>query len=109
MMITVIAMGELRSFLQENLPHYEDPVVYISSDFIPGCPKCNSSATVYYVKLEERSSIPSDSNVANVKNHKFPIDIFVKYPVLKGPPQQIVIGTKETKGETQMILRRVAE
>jgi len=52
-------MGELRIFLKEQLPKWKDPVIFISSDFIPGCPKCNSSATVYYIKLTERNSIPN--------------------------------------------------
>jgi hypothetical protein len=105
----IIGMGELRTFLTTHLPSYEDPVIFISSDFIPGCPKCNSSATVYYIKLAERGSILDEQNVIKAEKHKFPIDIYVKYPVMKGAPQKIVIGTKESKDGLKMILRRVID
>ncbi|GAG65607.1 unnamed protein product, partial [marine sediment metagenome] len=51
----IIAMGELREFLKINLPKFKDPVIFISSKFIPGCPKCNSSTSVYYITLTERN------------------------------------------------------
>ena len=105
----IIAMGELHEFLQKNLPEFEDPVIFISSDFIPGCPKCNSSTSVYYIKLTERSLIPSEGNLLKAQNHKFPIDIYVNYPVQKGKPKQFVIGTKKSKGKLEMVLRRVVE
>lgn len=102
-------MGELREYLQEALPNFGDPVIFISTDFIPGCPKCNSSATVYYITLMERKEIPEDQNVEKAENHKFPIDIFINYPYIKGKPKQIVIGTKRASGKLQMILRRVVD
>lgn len=102
-------MGELRSFLTTHIPSYEDPIIFISSDFIPGCPKCNSSATVYYIKMAERDSIPDEQNLIRAEKHKFPIDIYVKYPIMKGAPQKIVIGTKESKGRLKMVLRRVID
>jgi hypothetical protein len=105
----VIAMGEMRAYLQSHLPSFEDPVIYISSDFIPGCPKCNSGATVYYIKLMERKSLEKEDYMKKVKKHKFPIDIFIKYPVIKGMPKKIVIGTKRTNGDLQMIIRRLIE
>ncbi|MGV9202677.1 MAG: hypothetical protein ACOC44_01485 [Promethearchaeia archaeon] len=105
----VIAMGEMRAYLQSRLPNFEDPVIFISSDFIPGCPKCNSSATVYYIKLVERKTIDLSQNIEKVDKHKFPIDIFIKYPVVKGMPQKIVIGTKKQNGDLQMIIRRLIE
>ena len=76
----IIATGELPEFLQNNLPKFEDPIIFISSDFIPGCHKCNSSTSVYYIKLTERSFIPSESNLQKAQNHKFPIDVYVNYP-----------------------------
>ena len=105
----IIAMGELHEFLQNNLPKFEDPVIFISSDFIPGCPKCNSSTSVYYITLTERSLIPSEGNLQKAQNHKFPIDIYVNYPVQTGIPKQFVIGTKKSKGKLEMVLRRVVE
>jgi hypothetical protein len=103
----IIAMGELRSYLKTHLPNFEDPVIFISSDFIPGCPKCNSDATVYYIKLTERKEIPKEGNVIRAENHKFPVDIYVKYPLVKGKPKKIVIGTKKSKDGIKMILRRI--
>lgn len=105
----IIAMGELRAFLKDQLPNWKDPVIFISSDFIPGCPKCNSNATVYYIKLTERISIPNEQNVIKAEKHKFPIDIYVKYPFMKGIPQKIVIGTRDSRGGLEMILRRVID
>jgi len=102
-------MSELPEFLQNNLPKFEDPVIFISSDFIPGCPKCNSSTSVYYIKLTERSFIPSEGNQQKAQNHKFPIDVYVNYPVQTGIPKQFVIGTKRSKGKLEMMLRRVVE
>ncbi len=103
----IIAMGELREFFTINLPKFEDPVVFISSEFIPGCPKCNSSASVYYITLTERILIPSEGNLEKATKHKFPIDIYVQYPVLKGKPKQFVIGTKKSKGTLEMVLLRI--
>jgi hypothetical protein len=105
----IIAMGEMREYLKINLPKFKDPVIFISSEFIPGCPMCNSSTSVYYLTLTERKLIPSKSNVEKTRNHKFPIDIYVEYPVQIGKPKQFVIGTKESKGKLKMILRRVIE
>lgn len=102
-------MGEMRQYLSSELPSFEDPVIFITSDFIPGCPMCNSSATVYYITLMERNSIPNEHNVELVDRHKFPIDIFIKYPVMKGIPQKIVIGTKRTDGKLRMIIRKIRE
>jgi len=102
-------MSELPEFLQNNLPKFEDPVIFISSDFIPGCPKCNSSTSVYYITLTERSKIPSENNLQKAQNHKFPIDIYVNYPFQKGKPKQLVIGTIKSKGKLEMVLRRVVE
>ena len=102
-------MGELPKFLQNNLPKFEDPVIFISSDFIPGCPKCNSSTSVYYITLTERTLIPSESNLHKAQNHKFPIDIYVKCPVQTGKPKQFVIGTKKSNGKLEMVLRRIVE
>ena len=105
----VIAMGEMREFLQKNLPKFEDPVIFISSTFIPGCPKCNSSTSVYYIKLTERDLIPLEDNLEKAQKHKFPIDIYINYPVQTGKPKQFVIGTKRSKGKLEMMLRRVVE
>ena len=102
-------MGEIREFLTINLPKYEDPVIFISSEYIPGCPMCNSSTSVYYLTLIERKMIPSKDNVEKAEHHKFPIDIYVEYPFQIGRPKQFVIGTKESKGELKMILRRIIE
>ena len=102
-------MGELREYLKKNLPKFKDPVIFISSKFIPGCPKCNSSTNVYYITLTERNLIPNEGNMEKAHKHKFPIDIYVQYTIQKGKPKQFVIGTKKTNGELQMILRRVLE
>ncbi|TFF98467.1 MAG: hypothetical protein EU541_06795 [Promethearchaeota archaeon] len=103
----IIATGELRPYLKTKLPKFNDPVIYISSNFIPGCPKCNSGATVYYIKLVERESIPKDDSIEKASYHKFPIDIFVKYSIQKGKPKKFIVGTKRSKGEIQMILRKI--
>ncbi len=105
----IVAMGELREFFTINLPNFEDPIVFISSEFIPGCPKCNSSASVYYLQLTERNLIPSEGNLEKAKNHKFPIDIYVQYHVLKGIPKQFVIGTKKSKDKLEMVLVRIID
>ena len=105
----IIAMGEMREFLTLNLPNYKDPVIFISSEFIPGCPMCNSSTNVYYLTLTERKLIPNQINVEKAQDHKFPIDIYVEYPIQKSKPKQFVIGTKKSKGELKMILRRIVE
>ena len=105
----IIAMGELREFLKINLPKYEDPVVFISSKFIPGCPKCNSSTSVYYITLTERNLIPHEGNLEKAINHKFPIDIYVQSPVQKPKPRKFVIGTKKSKGVLEMVLRRIID
>jgi len=105
----IIAMGELREFFMLNLPKFEDPVIFISSEFIPGCPKCNSSASVYYLQLIERNMIPSEGNLEKAEKHKFPIDIYVQYPVLKGKPKQFVIGTKKSDEILEMVLLRIID
>jgi len=102
-------MGELREFFTINLPKFEDPVIFISSKFIPGCPRCNSSTSVYYLKLTERNLISIERNLEKAKKHKFPIDIYVQYPVLKGKPTQFVIGTKKSKGTLEMVLHRIVD
>jgi hypothetical protein len=104
----IIAMGELRPYLKAELPKFDDPVIFISSDFIPGCPMCNSGAAVYYIKLVERKYVPiNEENVEKADYHKFPIDIYVKHSPQKGKPKKFVVGTKRSKGEIQMILRRI--
>jgi len=100
-------MGELREFFRLSLPKFEDPVIFISSEFIPGCPKCNSSTSVYYLQLTERKLIPSKGNIEKADYHKFPIDIYIQYSILKGKPKQVVIGTKKSKGNLEMVLNRV--
>ena len=100
-------MGELREYLKANLPEFKDPVVFISSKFIPGCPKCDSSTSVYYITLTERNSVPNEINIEKAQKHKFPIDIYVQYTIQKGKPKQLVIGTKRTNQKLQMILRKV--
>ena len=105
----IIAMGELREFFTINLPKFEDPVIFISSEFIPGCPKCNSSTSVYYIKLTERNLITNKGNLEKAEKHKFPIDIYVQYQVLKGKPKQIVIGTKKSNGTLEMVLNRIID
>jgi len=100
-------MGDLREFFTINLPKFEDPVIFISSEYFPGCPKCNSSTCVYYLKLTERNLIPSEGNLEIAKKHKFPIDIYVQYPVLKGKPTQFIIGTKKSKGTLEMVFHRI--
>ncbi len=102
-------MGELREYLRINLPQYQDPIIFISSDFIPGCPMCNNSTSVYYIQLTERNLIPTEVNVEKAEHHIFPIDIYVKYPLQKGKPRRFVIGTKKSQGTLQMILRQVIE
>ncbi|MBD3254656.1 MAG: hypothetical protein GF383_06160 [Candidatus Lokiarchaeota archaeon] len=103
----IIATGELREYFKSHLPEFDDPVIYISSEFIPGCPKCNSSTAVYYIKLKERADLAINSNTVKAKNHRFPVDIYVKYTILKGKPKQIVIGSKRSGGKLQMVLRRI--
>ena len=102
-------MGRLREFFIINLPKFEDPVIFISSKFIPGCSRCNSNASVYYLTLIERNLIPKKGNLEKSKKHKFPIDIYVQYPVLKGKPSQFVIGTKKSKGILEMVIHRIIE
>ena len=102
-------MGELRSYLKTELPKYDDPVIFISSNFFPGCYKCNSSATVYYIKMIERNLIPNNIYIQKAQNHKFPIDIYVNHPIEKDAPKKIVIGTKLSNGKLEMILRRIIE
>jgi len=102
-------MGELREFFMINLPKFEDPVIFNSSEFIPGCPKCNSSASVYYITLTERNLIPKEENLEKAEKHKFPIDIYIQYPVLKGKPSQFVIGTKKSNGTLEMVLLRILD
>ena len=105
----IIAIGELREFLKCEIPNYEDPVILISSNFFPGCYKCNSNATAYYITLTERKSLPFELNMEKAQNHKFPIDIYISYPIQKEAPKKIVIGTKISKGKLKMILRRIIE
>ncbi len=108
----IIATGELREFFTLNLPKFKDPVILISSEFFPGCTKCNSSTNVYYLKLTERNLIPSEDsgrNLEKAKKHKFPIDIYVQYPVLKGKPTQFIIGTKKSKGSLEMVFHRIID
>ena len=108
----IIALGELREFFKINLPKFENPVIFISSEYFHGCPKCNSSASVYYLKLTERNLIPSEESEGNLekaKKHKFPIDIYIQYPVLKRKPTQFVIGTKKSKGILEMVLHRIKD
>ena len=102
-------MGELRAYLKSELPKYNDPVIFISSIFFSGCYKCNSSAMVYYIKMTERNLIPNKINIQKAQNHKFPIDIYVNYPIEKNIPKKIVIGTKKSNSKLEMILRRIIE
>ena len=102
-------MGEMPEFLKVILSKFKDPVILISSEFIPGCPMCNSSTSVYYITLTERNLISSTHNLEKAQYHKFPIDIYVKYPLQTGTPKEFVIGTKKSRGGLKMILRRVVE
>lgn len=102
-------MGEMREYLKQNPSKFEDPVIFISSEFIQGCPMCNSSTSVYYITLTDRKLIPEDIILEKVQKHKFPVDIYVNYPIERPKPKQFVIGTKESKGKLKMILRRVVE
>ncbi|MHA2094443.1 MAG: hypothetical protein ACW98F_07440 [Candidatus Hodarchaeales archaeon] len=102
-------MGELREYFKTNLPKFEDPAIFISSKFIPGCPKCDSSASVYYITLTERDLIPREGNLEKAVKHKFPVDIYVQYPILKGKPKQFVIGTRNSKGTLEMVLNRIID
>lgn len=105
----VIATGELREYLKNNLAKFEDPVIYISSKFIPGCPRCNSSTSVYYIILTERMLIPREDNLEKAIKHKFPIDVYIQTPVQKAKPSKFVVGTKISKGSLEMILRRIID
>jgi hypothetical protein len=105
----IIAMGELREYLKMNLPKFDDPVIFISSKFIPGCPKCNSSISVYYITLTERNLIPHEESLEKTKKHKFPIDVYVQSPVQKPRPKKFVIGTKRSNGILEMILRKIVD
>jgi hypothetical protein len=105
----IIATGELREYLKTNLPKFDDPVVFISSKFIPGCPKCNSSTSVYYITLTQRKLIPQEENLEKVMKHKFPIDIFVQTPIQKPKPKKFIIGTKRSKRALEMMIRRIIE
>ena len=51
--------------------------------------------------------IPNEGNLEKATKHKFPIDIYVQYPVLKGIPKQFVIGTKKSKEMLEMVLLRI--
>jgi hypothetical protein len=105
----IIAMGELREYLTTNLPNFTDPVIFISSEFIPGCPMCSSSTSVYYIKLTEHNLIPHENNIEKVQQHKFPIDVYVQYAVQKQKPKKIVIGTKRTGEKLTMILKKIID
>ena len=103
----IIVTGELLEVFLINLPKFEDPVIFISSEYFPGCSKCNSSTNVYYLKLTERKLIPREENLEKIKKHRLPIDIFIQYPVLSGRPTQFVIGTKKSKDGLEMVFRRI--
>ena len=105
----IIATGELREYLKTNLPKFDDPVIFISSKFIPGCPRCNSSTSVYYLTLTERNLIPHEENLEKAIKHKFPIDIYVQSTIQKPKPKKFVIGTKKSKGTLEMVLRRIID
>ncbi|MBY8992062.1 MAG: hypothetical protein KGD58_15060 [Candidatus Lokiarchaeota archaeon] len=105
----IIASGELGEYLKTNLPKFEDPVIFISSKFIPGCPRCNSSTSVYYITLTERNLIPQEENLEKAIIHKFPVDIYVQSPVQKPKPRKFLIGTKRSNGTLEMILRRIID
>ena len=100
-------MGELRDYLTTNLPKFTDPVIFISSEFIPGCPMCNSSTSVYYITLAEHNTVPDAKNIEKARQHKFPVDIYVQYAVQKQKPRKIVIGTKRTRDKITMVLKRI--
>ena len=102
-------MGELSEFFTLNLSKFEDPVIFISSEFFPGCPRCNSNTSVYYLKLTERNLIPSEGNLEKAKKHKFPIDIYIQYPILKGKPTKFVIDTKKSKGTIETVFHRIID
>jgi len=53
--------------------------------------------------------IPDKINIQKTQNHKFPVDIYVNYPIEKEMPKKIVIGTKKSHGKLEMILRRIIE
>ncbi len=55
----------------------------------------------------ERSSVPIDNTTEKAEYHKFPIDIYVKYPAQKGKPKKVVVGTKRSNIGIEMMLRRV--
>ena len=102
-------MGEMREYLKQTLSKFEDPVIFISSEFIKGCPMCNSSTSIYYITLTDRNLIPENIILEKVQKHKFPVDVYVNYQIERPKPKQFVIGTKESKGKLKMILRRIVE
>ncbi len=103
----VIATEMVREYLLENLPKYENPAIYITTNFIPGCPACNSHATVFYINLTEKNRIDGLEGIEEIQDHKFPIPIFVKLEGAIRPPRTFIIGAKKERGKLKMILQRI--
>ncbi len=103
----IIAIDRMREYLQQHLPEYEAPELLISTDVIPGCPKCNSHASVFYISLVEKEKREVYKNLEPIKEHKFPISIYITTPLLKGVPQKMIIGTEETTNGLKMKIKRI--
>ncbi|WP_371805566.1 hypothetical protein [Candidatus Lokiarchaeum ossiferum] len=97
----VIAVGKIKEYLQQSLPQFLKPVLFISTEYYPGCPKCSSVAIPYYVELKEFADVKLMEKNAlrkfvSLQNHKFPFPVIFS-PHEKSPaPNKLYIGTRET-------------
>ena len=103
----IIALEEVREYLKYNLPKYNDPIILISTDYFPGCPKCNSAASVYHVQMIEQGMLEKYGKVEEIEEHKFPVRVFVKTPLARGKPKSLVLGSKRTNGKLFLAVRNI--
>ncbi|UYP44974.1 hypothetical protein NEF87_001259 [Candidatus Lokiarchaeum ossiferum] len=98
----LIAMGKIKEYLLQHLPHFFKPVLFISTRFYPGCPKCSSMAIPYYVELKEFNDVVmmeqknSAGKFLPLHNHKFPFPVIFSPDQNSPLPSKIFVGTRDT-------------
>lgn len=103
----IIAIENMRDLLISELPHYINPVILISTQFYPGCEKCNSAATEYHINIIEKEHMSIEKSRIQIEKHKFPIPVYFETQVVNPKPKKIVIGTSKEQNQWRLVIRKI--
>lgn len=102
----IIAVEQIRKYLQLNLNFYKNPCLFISSRYFSGCKQCHSDTSIYTVDLIEESSLNEKDNLIKVLKHKFPFPVFFKSKNSENLPTKIWIGTEGINNQLKIKVKR---